>query len=129
MSKRYEHGLLEWELEETAVEVDLPDQLLKSPMPGVSALVCTAAEVSARQQLLASTGAVNIMPDHQGCAQKAPAEAAELAVPQLGAEAAFCSAGDVEALPELLDQPAALREEEATVEARCSTGKDIEVQV
>ncbi len=131
LSKRYEHGLLDWELEETALEADVPDQLLKSPMPGISALVCTAAEVTARQQLLANTGAVNIMPDDQGCAQKAAAEEIEDAALRVSqsAEGGPHSAGDVEALPEPLDQPASLPENKATGGEHCGTGKDIEVQV
>jgi len=47
-----EHGLLKWELEGTGGESDSADQLLRSPMSGISVVICTTAEVSARQQLL-----------------------------------------------------------------------------
>lgn len=128
LSKRYEHGLLEWELEETTGEAGPQDQLLKSPMPGISALVCTAAEVSARQHLLAASGAVNSMPECEGCAQKVTEEERGDGAPQAGAEGRLQSAGDHDAPSEPPGQSAGPQEISAA-DAGGGTGKALNLRV
>ena len=58
---RHEHGLLEWELDKTDGAPDLTQQLLRSPLPGIAALLCTEEEICARQQQLAKAGALKRM--------------------------------------------------------------------
>ena len=129
LSKRFEHGLLEWELEDAAAEPDHTDQLLQSPTPGISGLMCTAAEVSARQHTLASSGAVNSMPDSGGHAQKATAEDLPPAASHSGAQGVLQHAGGCDAPSQLLDQSGALQEERRTREAGVGIGNDLDLQV
>ena len=124
LSKRYEHGLLEWELEERTGEAGPQDQLLKSPMPGISALVCTAAEVSARQHLLATSGALNSMPEYDGCARKATEEIGRDIEPQGGPEGSLQSTGEHNALSEQPGQSAGPQEIRA-VDTGIGTGTDL----
>ena len=58
---RHEHGLLEWELDKTDGAPDPTRQLLRSPLPGIAALLCTEEEICARQQQLARAGALKRM--------------------------------------------------------------------
>ena len=77
-----EHGLLEWELEGTGGKSDSADQLLRSPMSGISAVICTTAEVSARQQLLARLNFLDSMPACESSAGQIYAEDKEDAAPR-----------------------------------------------
>lgn len=129
LSKRYEHGLLEWELDDAAMEPDHTDQLLKSPMPGISALVCTAAEVSARQHTLASSGAVTSMPNSDGLAPQAAADESLPAASHPGAQGEVQHAGDCDAPPQLRDHSVGLQAERHTLQADVGVGKDLELQV
>ena len=58
---RHEHGLLEWELDKADGAPDPTQQLLRSPLPGIAALLCTEEEICARQQQLAKAGALKRM--------------------------------------------------------------------
>ena len=58
---RHEHGLLDWELDKTDCAPDPTQQLLRSPLPGIAALLCTEEEICARQQQLARAGALKRM--------------------------------------------------------------------
>ena len=61
MEARHEHGLLEWELDRADSAPQPTQQLLRSPLPGIAALLCTEEEICARQQQLARAGALKRM--------------------------------------------------------------------
>ena len=77
---RHEHGLLEWELDKADGAPDPTQQLLRSPLPGIAALLCTEEEICARQQQLAKAGALKRMrvPETQLEANLAIAEQQQL---------------------------------------------------
>ena len=91
-------------------------------MPGISALLCTAAEVSARQRLLDSAGAIYSMADNGGCAPS-------VAAPPSDADGGLQYAEEGIAPLEPLDQCAGPQGEEFTLEAAPGTGKDAHLQV
>lgn len=120
VAARDEHGLLEWELETTGDKADPADQLLRSPMPGIAAMLCTREEISARRQLLVSEGFLQSMRKRDSPVESAP----EADRPSNDGEP-----GSKAAPPQPIDEAAAQQENRGIVTADNSSEDSVQLQV